>query len=219
MLLEWLATGKPVSIDTFDDVLTILQGANVSTANLNSLANERIGSAAIGDEQRARWFAVWVSNSPEEAIPALQTELESLPPQEATTFAERFVATLVENRHAGTINPSRYRTASHLKALYILMHRYIRVADDIERANMGVYTPTPRDHAQDARNRLFTMLAEIPGAEAYRALMEIVREHPDEKYKAWIAERARRHAIANAEEPVWDAGQIDRFSLPPKSDV
>ena len=43
------------------------------------------------------------------------------------------------------------RNAQDLRALYVLMHRFIRVAEDIERAGKGVYSPTLRDNAQEAR--------------------------------------------------------------------
>lgn len=106
---------------------------------------------------------------------------------------------------------SGYRSASHLKALYVLMHRFIRVEDDIERAGMGVYSPTLRDNAQDARNKLFSLLAEMPGEETYRALKQLAKEHPEEKYRLWMAERARQRAISDADEPFWTADQIPRF--------
>jgi len=91
------------------------------------------------------------------------------------------------------------------------MHRFIRVADDIERANKGAYSPTLRDNAQDARNRLFNMLAEVPGPEAYAAIKALEAEHPEPGYRRWMAVRARARATMDADEPAWTAEQMRDF--------
>jgi hypothetical protein len=80
---------------------------------------------------------------------------------EASAFAQQFVVGLLGDRHGTGSRASASRNVQDLKMLYILMHRYIRAADDIERAGEGVYSPTLRDNAQDARNTLFNMLATV----------------------------------------------------------
>lgn len=105
-----------------------------------------------------------------------------------------------------------YRNAPDLKALYVLMHRFIRVADDIERAGKGVYSPTLRDNAQDARNRLLNMLVEVPGAEAYAAIKALEAEHPEPSYRRWMAVRARKRAAMDADEPAWTVEQVRDFA-------
>jgi hypothetical protein len=99
-----------------------------------------------------------------------------------------------------------------LKALYILMHRYIRAADDIERAGKGAYSPTLRDNAQDARNTLFNMLASVPGVDAYAAIKALEEEHPEPDYRRWMARRARERATADADEPLWTVEQVRAFT-------
>ena len=107
---------------------------------------------------------------------------------------------------------SAYRNAPDLKMLYILMHRHIRAADDIERAGKGVYSPTLRDNAQDARNTLFNMLATVPGAEAHAALKALEEEHPEPGHRHWMARRARERATADADEPLWTVEQVRAFA-------
>jgi hypothetical protein len=106
---------------------------------------------------------------------------------------------------------SAYRNARDLKSLYVLMHRYIRAADDIERANRGVYSPTLRDDAQEARNRLFTLLAAVPGAETYAAMKALENDHPEPDYRRWMARSARGRATIDADEPLWTVGQVLAF--------
>ena len=88
------------------------------------------------------------------------------------------------------------------------MHRFIRVVDDIDRAGQGVYSPTLRDDAQEARNRLFNMLAEVPGPDAYAAIKALEAEHPEPSYRRWMAVRARERAIMDADEPAWTTEQV-----------
>ena len=83
------------------------------------------------------------------------------------------------------------------------MHRYIRVAEDIDRIGKGVYSPTLRDDAQDARSTLFNMLYEVPGAEAYAAMKALEEEHPEVDYRRWMAVRAHQRATQDADEPLW----------------
>jgi hypothetical protein len=83
------------------------------------------------------------------------------------------------SRHDGGTgsNIGNFRTAKYLKILYVLMHRYIRASEDINRAGMGMYSPELRDDAQDARNRLFNLLSEVRGKETYIALRGCLKNH------------------------------------------
>ena len=67
----------------------------------------------------------------------------------------------------GTAVRQAFKTPEYLKSLYLLMHKYIRHDEDIERAGKGTYSPGLRDDAQDARNSLFSMLNQIPGKESF----------------------------------------------------
>jgi len=93
-----------------------------------------------------------------------------------------------------------YQTVDHLKNLYVLMHRFIRAQEDIERAGKGACSPTLRDNAQDARNNLFNMLSSAPGAETYAAIKALAKEHPEPSYRKLMVRRARERAIADADE-------------------
>lgn len=142
----------------------------------------------------------------------LEATLEGLRPAEASTFAQQFVVGLLGDRHGTGTRISAHRNVRDLKTLYILMHRDIRTAADIERAGKGVYSPTLRDNAQDARNTLFNMLASVPGAEAYAAIKALEEEHPEPDYRRWMARRANGRATDDADEPLWTVGQVRAFA-------
>ena len=210
LILSWLRANEMPNADGLRYCLNILTSGGTGPEILSNLAAEKARNGALA-EQRSRWFALWVDTDPGTAIPALQAILEVLSPSDASVFAQQFAVGLLGDRHGTGTRISAYRNAPDLKTLYVLMHRFIRIAEDIERANKGVYSPTLRDDAQDARNRLFNMLAEVPGPEAYAAIKALEAEHPEPRYRRWMAVRARARATMDADEPAWTTEQVRDF--------
>jgi hypothetical protein len=117
------------------------------------------------------------------AISALAARIDSLPSDEdKAKFAMLCLGALVGNRTASRCRQN-YKTVENAKALYLLTHTYVRIADDIHRAGKGVYSPGFRDDAQDARDGLLAFISETPGKEAFLALLEIVKAHPAESLR------------------------------------
>lgn len=194
-------------------LLAIVQGSiTVSDTDIARLAERNARSAATVD-QAAIWFAVWVGAEPACAIPALASHLESLSCfKEKTTFAMKFATRLLPGRRSeGTGVRPVFRTPTHLKNLYLLMHTYIRRSDDIDRVGGGVYSPVLRDDAQDARNALFEQLNKIPGKEAYVAVDEISKAHPDEAARPWFIFHAKAKAEQDADMSPWSPAQVREF--------
>jgi hypothetical protein len=74
-----------------------------------------------------------------------------------------------------------------------------------------VYSPELRDDAQDARNRLFNLITEIPGKASYTAIKQLIEEHPDPDYRPWMAKRAYQRAEEDGDLEPWTAEQIYAF--------
>jgi len=210
VILDWLCKHEMPNADGLRYCLNILAEGGTTPGALAELAVGKVQGSAHA-EQRPRWFALWVDTDPPAAISALEATLEVLPPDEASVFAQQFVVGLVGDRHGAGTRVNAYRNAQDLKTLYILMHRCIRAAEDIERVGKGVYSPTLRDNAQDARDTLFGMLATVPGAEAYAAIKALEKEHPEPDYRRWMARRAHERATVDADEPPWTVGQVRAF--------
>ena len=211
LILGWLRANEMPNADGLRYCLNILTSSGTPPETLAGLAAEKVRNTKFSD-QRPRWFSLWVDADSGTAIPALQAALEALSPIEASAFAQQFAVGLLGDRHGTGTRVGAYRNAQDLKTLYILMHRFIRVAEDIERAGKGVYSPTLRDNAQDARNTLFNMLVEVPGPEAYAAIKALEAEHPEPGYRRWMAVRARERATMDADEPAWTAEQVRTFA-------
>jgi hypothetical protein len=104
-----------------------------------------------------------------------------------------------------------YKTVEHAKALYLMMHSYIRIAEDIDRAGTGVYSPGLRDDAQSARDGFLAFIRETPGKEAFLALQEIAQAHPAEPLRPWSAFYAQQKATADSQTPPWEPAKVIEF--------
>lgn len=211
LILDWLRTNDISNADALRYSLNILAGSGVAPEALSELSATK-ATATVLDVQRPRWFALWVDTDPSAAIPVLDAHLAGLSPANGSDFAQQFIVALLGDRHGTGVRVGAYRNAHDLKTLYVLMHRYIRVAEDIERAGKGVYSPTTRDNAQDARNTLFNMLTEVPGPDAYAAMKALERDHPEPEYRSWMAVRARQRATQDSDEPLWSVEQVRDFA-------
>ncbi|MEZ5562003.1 MAG: hypothetical protein R3F27_03500 [Gammaproteobacteria bacterium] len=204
-ILEILRTNDVRNLFNLDKLLAIVQGStSVSDDDLAALAQLKAVHATNTDVA-AIWYAVWVGVAPEHAIPAVTTHLASIKgPKAQTEFAMTFVTRIVGRHRSETTGVRQgHATARHLKELFLLMQRYIRAEDDIDRSGGGVYSPGLRDNAQDARNAIFNQLKQIPGKEAYVALAEIATQHPYAASRPWLVSHARSKAEQDADLTPW----------------
>lgn len=211
-LLEMLTTSEPKNLRNLEYLLNVIQGSSLTDEQISKLASNK--SKIVGQKNhRAHWFAAWTGVAPHMAIPELEDYLNSVEnDEERTSVVMTYVTQLLGGRRSGCSRVREaYRTPAHLKSLFLLMHHYIRRSDDIDRANMGVYSPGLRDDAQDARDRLFSLLKEIPGKDAYLAIQEIGSAHPHEGSRPWFKLQAKQKAESDADNPPWLLTQVREF--------
>ena len=211
-LLCWIRSHDLPSDAALDYSFRILRCGELDASDLVAVAT----SKAIDESsnQRAYWYAVWVDVDPETGVDALEAYLDGLDADEGSRAAQLFITTLMGSSRgspAGGPNFGNFHTPGYLKALYMLMHRHIRVTEDIDRTGGGVYSPGLRDDAQEARERLFILLAEIPGKAAYVALSELIDEHPGPNAPARMETHARRRAEQDGDLERWTAEQVAEF--------
>ncbi len=162
LIFDWLREHDIPKADELRHSLNILTGGGIAPDTLAWLAASKV-QRSVAAEQRPRWFALWVDSDPAEAVPALERVLKATPANDASMFAQEFVVGLFGDRHGTGTRADAYRNSQDLKRLYVLMHRYIHAAEDIDRAGKGVYSPTLRDNAQEARDTLFQHVGIGPG--------------------------------------------------------
>lgn len=105
-----------------------------------------------------------------------------------------------------------FKTPTYLKQLYLLLHRVIPASDDIQRAGKAVYSPTLRDDAQDARERLFALLDQIPGELSYNAIRELAATHAVPHYRHYLHAQAYRHAVHDGDLVAWKVQEVADFA-------
>ena len=213
LLLERMRAHDVPSCEALGGCLSIMRGSNVEPTELATVAQSKV-AAGQPDDHLPYWYALWVDSESNTGIPAVANWLDSLGSSEASSHAAQlFISILMGTTGGRSSGPhiENFRTAKHLKALYVLMHKHIRSEEDIDRAGGGVYTPELRDNAQNARNALFRFLSEIPGKEAYVAIKELIEEHPDPDTRPWMARHAFERAEQDSDLEPWTAEQVHQF--------
>jgi len=210
VILEWVVANL-IHINTnIHHCMHILVNSGMDLARLSSLARQQIDN--INDpDSIAVWFALRVDCDPVKGMPELEQWLICLDEEDAIRAVQIFITTLIGDRRFGRPQVGRFRTAEHLKALYVLLHKHIRAKEDINRSGGGAYSPGLRDDAQYARNRLFNLLSEIPGKESYTVIKQLTREHPDPDYRPWMAKQAYKRAEEDGDLEFWSAEQVSDF--------
>ena len=203
---------EPKKLTNLDSLLKIIMGSELSDDLIKVLAKRKCYTLKKLDHA-ARWFAVWASVAPNEAIPSLKARIENLSnKKDQTFFAMTFITHLLGGRRSNGINTRKgFKRPEYLKSIYLLMYEYIRSEEDIERSGKGVYSPDLRDDAQDARSNLFNMLKQIPSKESYLAIMEIAKAHPVESSRPWMLHHAKEMAEQEGDIEAWSPIQVREF--------
>jgi len=214
LLLRWIEANPLPNQNCLRYSLHILSNGGVDHRKLAELALSKI-SAGEPEEYLPNWYAIWVDVEPCAGIPETEAWLDRMDAETATMTAQHFITALMGWRHGGgggTI-VKNFQTAPHLKTLYLLMHKHIRIEEDIDRADQEDSTFQLRDNAQDARNQLFNILSDIPGKETYIALTELARDLSSDEYRSWMVKHARTRAEQDADLEFWTSKQVSDFAL------
>jgi len=212
-ILEWMEANPIPNNIKRRYCLHILVNGRTDPARLAALASYQIEQTNDSDSIQW-WYALRVDCDPARGIPEIEQLLLSLDEDEASSVAQSFLVALMGGRHMRDRRPSigRFCTAQHLKSLYVLMHRYIRANEDTDHTDGKVYYQKLRDDAQDARDKLFNLLSEIPGKESYLLIKELIQEHPEPDYRLWIAKKAYKRAEQDGDLEPWTTEQVSTFN-------
>jgi len=212
-LHELLETCEPKRQGSLDSLLKILRESNLESETIAELCDRKCQEIPGTSEMAASWHAAWIGVSPGKAIDAFKKRIqEAGDPSHQTEFVMHCITRITGNRRASAIIArDAFEEARHLKELYLLAHRYVRIADDIDRADGGVYSPGLRDYAQDARHAILGRLEKLPGKDAYNALREIAEEAPLPHMREWIRKSALSKAEQEGDIPLWSSANVREF--------
>ncbi|WP_409322651.1 NACHT domain-containing protein [Pseudomonas putida] len=193
-------------------LLTVVNGSSIDDKVVLEIT-ARKGKSCRNAQLAPIWLAAWIGIDPEAGISAASRKLALLKTNaERTNYAVSMLTSLVGGRFNRTWTKERYRTPRFLTELFLLMQQNIREEEDNNRTNTGVYSPTLRDEAQDARNNLLHSIRDTPGKEAYLALLTIAEQHPVESQRPWIEMLAYNKATTDGDMSAWKPEQVCEFN-------
>lgn len=200
ILSYWFENKIVLSENIRKYALGILLNGDIKSEQFSELALEMLDQYEIKDQ--AFWYALLVDSNPEQGIELLEKWLGELPTEEAELAAQIFITNLMNHGRAdqfainGRAGRGIIRTAKYLKQLYLIIHRYIKTEDDIDRSNGDVYSPTLRDNAQDSRYLIFQYLSEIGDSESYHAIKELANQESSQSRAIWMHQVTYRIATS-----------------------
>jgi hypothetical protein len=213
-ILHSLEKYEPKHDSTVQRALEIvLASADFDQSAFSGIAKSKVNSIT-SHSRLAVWIAAWMGVDAQSAFDNLSLILKGIDNTDhATNFLIQFIAALIGDRLSQLKSQYQdYVRPEILLPLIKLMHTYIRSSEDIDRTKGSAYSPTPRDDAQSARDRLSQLLINIPGKATYQALIELSQSHPDEHFKRWYILEAKQRAEADAEFYSWQSGDIKHFA-------
>jgi hypothetical protein len=181
-------------------ILLLSLSKKITNIQLADLAKVKLAQET--DHQLSyMWWALHIGTEPDRAISLFEKKLKTLDSEVATNLAMNVITSLHDKRGYGALtNRHEYQEVCHLILMYKIMHKYIREEDDTNRVGGGVYSPTTRDDAQDARNSLLSAIKDIAGEESYYALKLVALIWKDMPWKkSWIEHMALERAATDGD--------------------
>lgn len=153
------------------------------------------------------------------ATDVLVAKLDRLGEAEKTALVERVLPQIFGSRRSRSEPTTTSLDMATLERLVVLAYRIVRIEEDNDRANKGVYSPDERDEAQEARSAVFNALVSRPGAATFEAIIRLIDAPqfpiPASRLRALAYDRAAE----DAEHTAWAAAEALRveqqFERPP----
>jgi len=204
---------RPGQIRTFDSGLRVLARFPQSAllrAELIAHAKDELRRTAKKDAGWAlRQLALLFTCDLAEGITALERWLSaSKSGEKRKTRGEMAFGVLFSRHHPLVYARWDHQSVEVLRRLLLLANRTIRIEEDVH--HEGIFSPGPRDEAQDARGRILDVLLAIPGRETYEALCALA-DDPSIGSRKRFRELAHRRAEQDAEPPAWSPADVVEF--------
>ena len=140
----------------------------------------------------------------EAALAALKQRLADTAAHEArSTLVESFLPRLQGDRFRDSDHEPPTLPRAVLESLILIAFEAVRVSEDLEHESGVVFSPGPRDAAQDARNALLRQLTQMPGPQTLEALRRIGRSGVTAIAAEQIEALCRERAALDSEGDPW----------------
>ncbi|MGC2458588.1 MAG: hypothetical protein WA435_11410 [Gallionellaceae bacterium] len=155
---------------------------------------------------------IWLQLDALPALDYLESEL-SKSAEKADELVIRLCAAMY-GRHdeQRQISHPSYLQPNALTRLIPLVHRHVRVTEDLERGGRGVYSPGDRDHAQDFRSRLLEMLVSSKEPEADATLRNLLDNPILSSSRDWILHLLDGRKYLLVDDAPWEPRDVREFA-------
>mgnify|MGYP003836466271 CR=1 FL=1 len=212
-LINWLDRNKGVLQEGEDETsaahrlkrvidLLLEHGEQKLHSYIKNMAIEKLESQKEG-QLTTLWLSTLMNLDPGKAACAMEQRLAAAEPA-PNDLAVHYFGNLFGPRYGGefAVNLKKVEfTPDLLLRLIRLAYNHIRPADDVE--HEGVFTPGPRDQAQDGRSALLSALLDMSGEDSWAKKLEM--------YTDPLFEHFRDRLLLLAEEKL--AEQMDETEL------
>ena len=176
----------------------------------NALAIERF-SATDDPATAAQYLGFACAIDAPGATQALADKLATLDEAGQTTLVLHVLPQIIGSRFSLTHGRAVELDMPTLLRLVRLAYRTVRMEEDNDRVNAGVYSPNLRDNAEDARSGAFNRLVGTPGRATFEALRLLENEPGFPVHKARLELLERDRAALDSEASAWAGGDALLF--------
>jgi len=211
-VIELLEANDPPNVSILEQALRVLlRYGHDQAARIAALAAQRVPT--YGDDTRhfVLWLATWLDVDAEPAIEFLRAKLADC--EDPVNLMVRICGELRGERAGGVSGThcASYLRPRALRTLIPLVHIYVNRDTDIDRIGGGVYSPGDRDHAQEFRDSLLTILTNNDGDESEHFLVELADDIAMARSREWILHllEERRSRLADGQH--WSGSDVRAF--------
>jgi len=206
-LFDLLQAHTDIPAKALESILTVVsRGLTARQAEFTNFALARL-TQSQDLHFAARYFIAALKFDPATALDAFLAKLDALAPEAQTVLVQHTLPGLFGDRMTGREATVSEFPFSVLERLVDIAFRTIRVEDDNQRDDGKVFSPDPRDAAQNARNALFNRLYETPGRATFEYLHRLARQRGFPVSPDHLQNLAFTRAANDAEHSPWLPGE------------
>lgn len=209
-ITDILTTKTGILVKSLENALAIVLK---NSAPLRQTFRDTVARQAEGvssEQQKVLWLSALLCLDAERALDIMEAWVNDGTKQDG----ERRVSLIIGHIWGDDLDTLNSRHDNYMRLEYLLrllemVHSHICPEEDIE--HDGMYTPDPRDKAQDARGRLLNLLWDIPGKATYDALIRLSKSLPLQSFKDRLLNLADSRAESDTDFKAWSPTQVAEF--------
>lgn len=214
-IVRRLTAGDPANATILRFALSIV--IRHDPRSLQSIAQHRVRLLPFGSPSFILWWSVLVQLDAAEALDVLEQHIASFqnaePGLQATmvSLCAALGGRFEDYERLPRIADPDYLKPAHMARLIPIVYEFIRPANDINRVDMGSFTPDVRDAAQDFRDGLLTRLSASEEPAAVGVLRALIQNPAFASVRDWNAHAVDLVLGRLADGYPWEAENVRTF--------